>query len=356
MPLTHIRQDNMNNNNDNILTIEKLKVIFELEHGIIKAVDGIDLQVPRGKTLALVGESGCGKSVTAYSILNLIQKPGKIANGKITFYPRNEAAVDITSLNEKSEILYQIRGGYISMIFQEPMTALSPVHTIGDQISEAIYLHSKAKLSKSDTKKITIEMLDKVGIPNVSSAIDLFPHEISGGMRQRVVIAMAMITKPQILIADEPTTALDVTIQAQIIGLIKHLQQEFNTSTLLITHDIGVVAQSADDVAVMYLGNIVERSSVRQIVKDPMHPYTMALMDSLPKLDKSKKLKPIKGSVPPPFSIPKGCPFHPRCEYCQKGLCDIGQSPRLEEITKGHQTACLRINEIKKNAERKNNS
>jgi oligopeptide/dipeptide ABC transporter ATP-binding protein len=335
----------MNKTFENILEIEKLRTYFSTEYGELHAVDGVNFSIKRGSILALVGESGCGKSVTAFSVLRLIQKPGGIRSGKITFYPSDSPPVDITTLNEKSETLYKIRGNMISMIFQEPMTALSPVHTIGNQVCEAILLHQK--VSKKDAEKITVDMLGKVGIPNPQIRFKQYPHEISGGMRQRVVIAMALVCKPQLLIADEPTTALDVTIQAQILGLIKKLQSEMETSVLLITHDLGVVAQIADEVAVMYLGKIVEHASVSEVVKNPRHPYTIALLKSLPSMAQAgKRLTSIQGSVPPLTEIPQGCLFHPRCEYCLKGKCDVGNSPELKKISPKHAVACVRAEEI----------
>jgi oligopeptide/dipeptide ABC transporter ATP-binding protein len=347
---THIRQDEMIDDKNYVLTIDGLKTYFKVDHSVVKAVDDVSLKIERGKTLAIVGESGCGKSVTAYSILKLIQKPGKIVGGRIVLYPSNEKPINISDLNEKAELLYRVRGGYISMIFQEPMTALSPVHTIGNQICEAILLHSKTKISAKIAKEVSVEMLGKVGIPNPQTRINQYPHEISGGMRQRAVIAMAMITNPELLIADEPTTALDVTIQAQIIELMKRLQNQYKTSIILITHDFGVVAQIADEVAVMYLGNIVEQASVREVMKNPIHPYTIALLNSLPGTGHiGKRLTPVKGSVPNPLDRPQGCTFHPRCEYAEKDLCDIGSVPKLDEIIKGHKVACRRVKEIRKN-------
>ncbi|MCX5632079.1 MAG: ABC transporter ATP-binding protein [Phycisphaerae bacterium] len=340
----------MIDNKDYVLTIDGLKTYFEVDHSVVKAVDDVSLKIERGKTLAIVGESGCGKSVTAYSILKLIQKPGKIIGGKIVLYPSNGKAINISELNERSELLYHVRGGYISMIFQEPMTALSPVHTIGNQICEAVLLHSKTKISRKCAEEMAVEMLNKAGMPNSQARIRQYPHEISGGMRQRAVIAMAMITNPELLIADEPTTALDVTIQAQIIELMKKLQNEYRTAIMLITHDFGVVAQTADEVAVMYLGNIVEQASVREIIKNPMHPYTIALLGSLPGIGRiGKRLAPVRGSVPDPLRRPQGCTFHPRCEYAEKGLCDVGLIPGLEEVINGHKVACRRVKEIRKN-------
>jgi oligopeptide/dipeptide ABC transporter ATP-binding protein len=275
-------------------------------------VDGVSFAMRRGRIMALVGESGCGKSVTSYSILRLIQKPGRIVGGSITYHPKEGAPVDIAALAENAEPALPVRGGAISMIFQEPMTALSPVHTVGNQICEAILLHQD--VSKAEARAKAIAMLGKVGIPGPERRIDQYPFEMSGGMRQRVVIAMALVCNPEVLIADEPTTALDVTIQAQIMNLMKGLQRDLGTSTLLITHDLGVVAQLADDVAVMYLGRIVERGPVREIMKNPRHPYTQGLLKSLPSLAQMKdRLPSIDGSVPSLTAIPSGCPFHPRC-------------------------------------------
>jgi oligopeptide/dipeptide ABC transporter ATP-binding protein len=305
----------------------------------------------RGRILALVGESGCGKSVTSYSLLRLIQSPGEITGGSIRFMPAGEgdgpapAPVDIAALSDDDEQLFHLRGGKISMIFQEPMTALSPVHRIGNQLVEAIRQHQP--LDKRAARARAIDMLGKVGIPGPEKRIDQFPFELSGGMRQRVVIAMALVCNPEILIADEPTTALDVTIQAQIMGLIKRLQQELNTSTLLITHDLGVVGQLADDVAVMYLGRIVEQGDVRTLIHRPKHPYTMMLLRSLPGMSKGKnRLTSITGTVPSLLDVPAGCPFHPRCPFAVKGRCDQGERPALNQVTEEHGVACLRWDEI----------
>jgi oligopeptide/dipeptide ABC transporter ATP-binding protein len=336
-----------NKNNGNVLEINDLRVYFYTHEGEIKAVDGVNLNMCRGKVTALVGESGCGKSVTAYSVLRLIQKPGKIVSGTIKYTDRDGGSIDVTALDEKSEQLFNLRGGAISMIFQEPMTALSPVHTVGNQICEGILLHQD--VTQAEAEKIAIEMLSKVGIPGAEQRIHQYSFEMSGGMRQRAVIAMALVCRPELLIADEPTTALDVTIQAQIMGLMKDLQKDLGTSILLITHDLGVVAQIADEVAVMYLGRVVEQSDVRTIMKKPRHPYTIGLLESLPSLAMHKEELPsIKGSVPSLTEIPPGCPFHPRCPYYEKGSCDIGGPPELEKLDGEHYAACVRINEISK--------
>ncbi len=263
-----------------LLEVEDLRTSFITPDGVVPAVDGVTFSIARGRTLALVGESGSGKSVTAYSMLRLIQPPGRIVGGKILLRSARAGEIDIAKLGERSGTLYKVRGGLISMIFQEPMTALSPVHSIGHQIAEAILLHQRT--SKAEARRLTVEMLGKVGIAQAEERFDQYPHELSGGMRQRVVIAMALVCRPELLIADEPTTALDVTIQAQILGLIKTLQREIGCSVLLITHDFGVVAQVADDVAVMYRGRIVEHGTVRAVLKTPQHAYTRALLDALP--------------------------------------------------------------------------
>ena len=330
---------------DCVLKVRDLKTVFTTIEGVLPAVDGVTFSMPRGKTLAIVGESGCGKSVTAYSILRLIQKPGEILDGKVILRPKGKADIDVTALKKKSDTLYDIRGGVASMIFQEPMTALSPVHTVGNQICEAIRLHQNVTRAEAETK--AADMLTKVGIPGAVVRLKQYPFEMSGGMRQRIVIAMAMVCDPELLIADEPTTALDVTIQAQILELMKNLQATSGTSILLITHDLGVVAQMADDVAVMYLGRIVEQSDVRAVLKTPKHPYTMALLKSLPSFAAAHEtLASIRGTVPSLTEIPPGCPFHPRCDHYKPGVCDIGGPPPLENIEGQHKVACYRAAEI----------
>jgi len=335
------------NNGDILLEVTDLKTYFTVDDQEIRAVDGASFALRRGRILAIVGESGCGKSVTAYSVLRLIQKPGRIVDGRIMLFPAGEEAIDITALSEKSETLFHVRGGLVSMIFQEPMTALSPVHTIGNQICEAIRLHQD--VAPREAERRAAAMLSKVGIPGAEQRLRQYPHEMSGGMRQRVVIAMALVCNPQLLIADEPTTALDVTIQAQILSLIKGLQRDLGTSVLLITHDLGVVAQTAEDVAVMYLGRIIEAAAIRPLMKDPRHPYTQGLLHSLPSLSRHhERLPSIEGSVPSLRSIPPGCPFHPRCPHAEPGRCDVGGPPPLEEMSDGRPVACLRADEIRK--------
>jgi oligopeptide/dipeptide ABC transporter ATP-binding protein len=328
-----------------VLDVRNLKTFFYTEEGEVRAVDDASFSAERGKILAIVGESGCGKSVTAYSILRLIQDPGKIVSGQILLHPRHGGTIDITGLDEKSEKLFDVRGGLVSMIFQEPMTALSPVHTIGNQICEAILLHQDK--TQKEAEQLAIDMLGKVGIPGAAERLTQYPHEMSGGMRQRVVIAMALVCNPELLIADEPTTALDVTIQAQILELIKDLQRDLGTAVILITHDLGVVAQTADDVAVMYLGRIIEEAPIRQLMKDPRHPYTMGLLKSLPSLSREhERLPSIEGSVPSLTELPPGCPFHPRCPFCEPGRCDMGGPPAKIELDDGRKVACLRVHEL----------
>lgn len=265
---------------ETLLEVQNLRVSFFTPEGVIGAVQNVSFSIQRGRTLALVGESGSGKSVTAYSLLRLVQPPGRIVAGNILLHSRREGRVDIAHLDEKSGLLYKLRGGAISMIFQEPMAALSPVHTIGSQIDEAILMHQD--VSAAAAKRQTLEMLHRVGLVEAQTRYRQYPHELSGGMRQRAVIAMALVCRPELLIADEPTTALDVTIQAQILGLVKTLQREIGCAVLLITHDFGVVAQMADDVAVMQRGEIVERGTVRGVLKNPQHAYTRSLLDALP--------------------------------------------------------------------------
>ncbi len=263
-----------------LLDVQNLRVSFATEEGVVGAVQNVSFSIQRGRTLALVGESGSGKSVTAYSLLRLIQPPGKIVAGRILLRSQRLGEIDVAHLDEKSGLLFKVRGGLMSMIFQEPMTALSPVHTIGSQVDEAILMHQD--VSRAAAKRLTLEMLHKVGIADAAMRYQQYAHELSGGLRQRVVIAMALVCRPELLIADEPTTALDVTMQAQILALIKTLQREIGCSVLLITHDFGVVAQMADDVAVMQRGEIVERGTVRAVLKNPQHAYTRALLDALP--------------------------------------------------------------------------
>ncbi|MCH8539327.1 MAG: ABC transporter ATP-binding protein [Opitutales bacterium] len=332
---------------DSLLEVRDLHTHFRTDDGDLGAVNGVSFTLKRGRILALVGESGCGKSVTAFSLLQLVRKPGFIQNGQILFRNRDNSITDIASLKEGQDALYDVRGPGMGMVFQEPMTALSPVHTIGNQIMEALFLHQD--ITPQDAEKRAIEMLRLVGIPAPEKRLKQYPFEFSGGMRQRVVIAMALIGNPRIIIADEPTTALDVTIQAQILSLLTKAREKKETGILLITHDLGVVAQTADDVAVMYLGKIVERGSVKEVLQNPRHPYTQGLLRSLPGLSASgSRLSTIKGSVPSLYNIPSGCPFHPRCEHFKPGLCDVGGPPEPEVTAEGRKIACVRHADIPK--------
>jgi oligopeptide/dipeptide ABC transporter ATP-binding protein len=316
-----------------LLQVQNLKTSFFTPEGEVRAIDGVSFEIGEGKTLGLVGESGCGKSVTSLSIMRLIPSPpGKIVGGEIFYRGR-----DLLKL--KNEEMRKIRGNEISMIFQEPMTSLNPVFTVGNQIGEAIKLHQG--LGKRETRQKTIDMLRLVKIADPESRVDSYPHQLSGGMRQRVMIAMALSCNPSLLIADEPTTALDVTIQAQILELMKELQQKIGgMALLLITHDLGVVSEQADEVAIMYAGKIVERSSTRAIFNRPFHPYTVGLLNSLPGIGglKKKRLDAIPGMVPSPLNLPSGCRFRDRCPRAQD-VCAQAEPP-LEEKEPGHTAAC----------------
>jgi len=316
-----------------LLQVKDLQTSFFTPEGEVRAIDGVSFEIGEGKTLGLVGESGCGKSVTSLSIMRLIQSPpGKIVGGEIFYRGR-----DLLRLN--NEAMRRIRGNEISMIFQEPMTSLNPVFTVGNQIGEAIKLHQG--LGKRETRQKTIDMLRLVKIADPESRVDSYPHQLSGGMRQRVMIAMALSCNPSLLIADEPTTALDVTIQAQILELMKELQQKIGgMALLLITHDLGVVSEQADNVAIMYAGKIVERSSTRAIFNRPFHPYTVGLLNSLPGIGglKKKRLDAIPGMVPSPLHLPSGCRFRDRCPRAQE-ICAQTEPP-LEEKEPGHTVAC----------------
>ncbi len=330
-----------------LVEIQNLKTCFYTDEGIVRAVDDVSLTIPQGKTLGLVGESGCGKSVTAMSVIRLISSPGKIAGGKIVMHDSHIGSSDKpTVLSELPEAeMQKIRGGRISMIFQEPMTSLNPVFTIGAQISEAVMLHQK--VGKAEARNRAIEMLRKVHIPVPEKRVDDYPHQFSGGMRQRAMIAMALSCNPRLLIADEPTTALDVTIQAQILDLLRQLQSEFGMSILIITHDLGIVAEMADEVAVMYASKVVEYAPVKELFANPLHPYTVGLFKSRPEPGKPKneKLNTITGMVPSPLHFPAGCKFHPRCPYNDGTRCTT-EEPELREIRPGHRARCHYAGEL----------
>jgi oligopeptide/dipeptide ABC transporter ATP-binding protein len=332
---------------DPLLDVSDLKIHFFTDEGVVKAVDGVDLTIERGKTLCLVGESGCGKSVTSRAFMQIIRRPGRIVSGEMLLRRKlddgTEETIDVAKLDPKGDLIRDIRGKEIAMIFQEPMTSLSLMHTIGDQIMEMIQLHTNA--TKQEARERSIEMLQRVGIPKPERLIDEYPFRLSGGMRQRAMIAMALSCSPKLLIADEPTTALDVTTQAQILDLMRELQSDYGMALLFITHDLGIVAEIADDVAVMYLGRIVERSDVDTIFNEPKHPYTQALLHSIPKIAmKREDLEPIKGMVPSPFRRPPGCHFHPRCAQ-RFEPCDqiVPVNTRLDE---NHEVRCLLYEDV----------
>jgi peptide/nickel transport system ATP-binding protein len=319
-----------------LLEVKDLKTYFYTEYGVVRAVDGVSFIVEPGQTVGIVGESGCGKSVTALSIMGLIRPPGKIVGGEI-LYRTNGKSIDIASLDPTGKQIRSIRGNEIAMIFQEPMTSLNPVFTVGNQIMESIILHQQ--FHKKDARERAIQMLDKVGIPLPEQRVDDYPHQLSGGMRQRAMIAMALSCRPSLLIADEPTTALDVTIQAQVLDLMIDLRDEFKTSIMMITHDLGVIAGMADKVIVMYLGRVVEQSTVRSVFHDPKHPYTQGLMDSIPSIASPDiTLNPIKGVVPDPLDAPPGCGFEPRCPKSME-VCEMNV-PSLKEVAPNHWAAC----------------
>jgi peptide/nickel transport system ATP-binding protein len=327
----------------NLVEIKNLEVRFNLKEGIVRAVNGVSLDIASNRTLGLVGESGCGKSVTARAILRILPARGRIVRGNVLLQPRDEDGdepVDLTTLDPQGEMIRRIRGADIAMVFQEPMTSFSPVHSVGNQICENIRLHQNA--SRKEARGMAIDLLGLVGVPNPAQRIDAYPHELSGGLRQRCMIAKALSCRPRLLIADEPTTALDVTIQAQILELIDRLKRDQGMAVLMITHDLAVIAETADDVAVMYLGRIVEQAPARTLFESPLHPYTRGLLKSIPVLGSGQqgRLESIQGSVPDPFSVPGGCPFHPRCPDRIKGVCDIGEPPELKEEEEGRSVAC----------------
>jgi peptide/nickel transport system ATP-binding protein/oligopeptide transport system ATP-binding protein len=316
-----------------LLAIEGLRTVFRGGGSDIPAVDGVSISVERGRTLGIVGESGCGKSVLSLSIMRLVPPPGRIAGGRVMFDGR-----DLLTLSPAE--MRQVRGARIAMIFQEPMTSLNPVFTVGDQITEAMRAHDRSA-SSSALKARAIEALGRVRIPAPARRFDEYPHQMSGGMRQRVMIAMALACAPDLLIADEPTTALDVTVQAQILDLLRELQQQTGMAIILITHDLGIVAEMADEVAVMYSGRVVERAPGPAIFDDPQHPYTLGLLGSIPRIEEQRdRLLAIEGAVPPPFDLPPGCRFHPRCVFCVPECKTV--DPPLRTLSPDHSAACIR--------------
>lgn len=331
---------------DVLLEIKDLHISFPLDEGTVRAVEGVNLTIRRGEIVGVVGESGCGKSVTAHSILRIIQPPGRIDAGQILLHrasgsgAKSNDIVDLVRLNPTGSEIRNIRGKDVAMIFQEPMISFSPVHTIGSQITEAILLHQP--VTKAQARQQTIELLSMVGIPGAQERVDNYPHQFSGGMRQRAMIAMALSCNPALLIADEPTTALDVTIQAQILELLSNLQKRLHMAIMFITHNLGVIAQIADSVAIMYLGQVVEYGPVREILRNPKHPYTVDLMRAVPRLGKTtrQRLVAIEGSIPSPFERPNGCPFHPRCSRVMPEKCAM-LMPVITGLENQHSVRCL---------------
>ena len=360
-----------------LVEVENLRVEFDVRAGIVKAVDGLNMTIYRGRTLGVIGESGCGKSVTARAILNMIPKPGKITSGEIRYHRQTKLekaadgrgghteVVNIPDLHPDGETIRQIRGGEIGMIFQEPMSSLTPVYTAGVHIGEALSLHRLSKKKKvgetiaeniaahrkvadDEAREIAIEMLRKVGIPKPTERVDNYPHQLSGGQRQRVMIAVALSCEPAMLIADEPTTALDVSIEAQILDIMRELQGSVNMAIMFITHNLGVVASMAHEIVVMYMGKAVERASVNDLFYNPKHPYTQSLLKSIPKLGSKKdgeRLASISGMVPDPFNLPTGCVFHPRCPAFMKGKCDT-IVPSWTKVDNDHWVSCLLYEEV----------
>jgi len=328
-----------------LLSVRNLKTYFPQDEGLVKAVDGVSFDLYPGVTLGVVGESGCGKSVTARSILRIVDRPGRIVEGEIRFRRpaaggRGGQVVDLAKLAPDGLEIRSIRGAEIALIFQEPMSSFSPVHSVGNQIIEAIRLHQP--VGRQEARAKTIEMLRRVGVSSPEQRVDQLAYQLSGGLRQRAMIAMALSCQPTLLIADEPTTALDVTTQTQILELMRQLQQEDGMAIMLITHDLGVVAEMATDVAVMYLGRVVEQGPVDAIFHAPRHPYTRALLRSIPRIRSRsrERLTPIAGSVPHPYDRPTGCPFHPRCTDFMAGTCDR-QEPTLRAVGDQHAVSCF---------------
>ena len=322
-----------------LIQIRDLQTHFFTDDGVVKAVDGVDLDIHANRTLCILGESGCGKSIMARSILRIVDAPGRIVGGSIRYRNAHGGSVDLATARPGSRRLREIRGQDIAMIFQEPMSSLGPIQKIGRQITETILLHRK--VTKAEAKEIAIELLDRVGIPRPAERFEAYPFELSGGMRQRAMIAMALSCEPRLLIADEPTTALDVTTQAQILDLIAELKEDLQMGVMLITHDLGVVAEVAEEVAVMYMGKVVERGDVFSIFEAPQHPYTRALLASVPRMGQGRRdrLPAIRGMVPHPLARPAGCAFRARCDHAMPGICDARQ-PALQPVDRT-EAACF---------------
>ena len=335
---------------DLLIEVNNLEVNFNLLEGVVHALNGVSFEIRQGRSLGVIGESGCGKSVTAQSIMRIVPTPpAKIVGGSIQMHIAPEdgrpgETVDILALSASGEKIRRIRWKHVAMIFQEPMTSFSPIYTVGDQIIEAVLLHTPGSTPKTARDR-AIEMLGKVGIPRPQRLVDSYPHQLSGGMRQRAMIAMALSCNPKLLIADEPTTALDVTIEAQILELLKGLQQELGMAMMYISHDLAVVGEMADEIMVMYLGQVMERASRDELFDNPLHPYTQALWRSIPRIDASQdRLQPIAGTLPSPFSEHKGCPFFSRCDHRIAGVCDVMRPPMIK-VSPTHEVSCFLYSE-----------
>lgn len=328
---------------DTQLSVRNMKTYFYLRDGVLKAVDDVSFDVNKGQVLGLVGESGCGKSITARAILRMVRPPGR-TEGEILFFEDGKPPINLVDLDPKGKTIRQYRGNKISMVFQEPMNALSPLHTIGNQIMEALFLHRK--LDANEARESTVELLKSVGIANPGQRIDEYPHQLSGGMRQRAMIALAISCNPNLLLADEPTTALDVSVQAQILRLMKQLQEDIGMSIIFITHDLAVVAQMVDRVLVMYLGQVMEEAPVEETFYNPMHPYTKKLLESIPDISRMRQKKTrldiIQGSVPEPINLPSRCVFFNRCPDAERGLCDQG-FPDIVSVGDDHRARCVKL-------------
>ena len=323
-----------------LLEVRNLKTYFYTDEGVVRALDGVSFEIQKGRTLGVLGESGCGKTIASLSILRLIQSPGKIVEGEIQYH-NGTSTTDLTALEANSQQMRRIRGGEIAMIFQEPMTSFDPLYTIGDQIMEGVIQHQNT--DAKGARKVAIDALHRVGMPDPHKTIDRYPHQLSGGMRQRAMIAMALACSPKLLIADEPTTALDVTTEAQILELLETLKENMGMTIMYIKHNLGVIAEMAEDVIVMYLGQVVEKSDVVTLFTDPKHPYTRALISSIPKLGSrgaKGKLEAIRGIIPSPYNIPTGCRFHPRCNAFMSGVCDVAVPPEVN-LGDGHSVKCF---------------
>lgn len=332
---------------DALISVRGLQTHFFTDEGVVRAVDGVDFDLKRGSTLGIVGESGCGKSITAKSVLQIVEQPGKIVNGEIHYSadPDKGPPVNLLEYEPTSAEMRSVRGGEISMIFQEPMTSFSALHTFGNQIDEALKLHTD--LEKNERFDVAVDWLERVGIPNPRQRMNEYPFRFSGGQLQRAMIAMALCTNPRVLIADEPTTALDVTTQAQILDLLLGIQEEQGMSILFITHDLGVIAEIADDVTVMYLGKVVETGPVFSFFDDPKHPYSRALLASIPTMHTGtrQRLPSVSGSIPHPQNRPSGCAFHPRCESYIEGVCATSE-PQLQRLDADHEVSCFLYEDV----------